>query len=278
LFLVGSVTTLSDAEKVLEVADAVVLGRQMLADPDWPIKVRYNLPIRPCIRCNQMCRFLSTREVRCDVNPELGWEILPPLEREGGGGGGEGKGEVKIVGGGVMGMEMARVLSLRGFEVILYEKGALGGQLNEIKDPYKKEEFSKLIEYYEKELKRLGVKILLNTEGKEGIVAVPKERQPAFKHYENKTILVNSNLYAYQDYAFEWIKNNEVYVTQNVFKGLDRNRAYLLEEKYRELGVKIVKDRVKADVVIDDVRKTQPSIGQSIAKGYWIARNFHGVW
>jgi 2,4-dienoyl-CoA reductase-like NADH-dependent reductase (Old Yellow Enzyme family) len=78
LFLVGSVTTLSDAEKVLEVADAVVLGRQMLADPDWPIKVRYNLPIRPCIRCNQMCRFLSTREVRCDVNPELGWEILPP--------------------------------------------------------------------------------------------------------------------------------------------------------------------------------------------------------
>jgi 2,4-dienoyl-CoA reductase-like NADH-dependent reductase (Old Yellow Enzyme family) len=267
LFLVGSITTMNDAEKVLEVADAIVLGRQILADPDWPIKIRYNQPIRPCIRCNQMCRLLSTREVRCDVNPELGWEILPPMEK--------GEGEVKIVGGGVMGMEIARVLSLRGFEVILYEKSdRLGGQINEIRDPYKKSEFSKLVEYYEKELKRLGVKILLNSEKEDGIIAVPKERQPIFQNYENKTILVNSNLYAYQDYIFEWIKNNEVYVTQKVFKGLDRNRGYLLEEKYREIGVKIVKEPIKADIIIDDIRTSQPSIGQSIARGYWIARNF----
>lgn len=75
LLLVGSVSTPDDAEKVLEVADAVVLGRQILADPDWVNKLEENLPIRPCIRCNQLCRLLSTREVRCDVNPELGWEL-----------------------------------------------------------------------------------------------------------------------------------------------------------------------------------------------------------
>ncbi|MBB5253690.1 oxidoreductase [Sulfurisphaera ohwakuensis] len=267
LLLVGSVSTVEDAEKVLEVADAVVLARQILADPDWVVKVRNNLPIRPCIRCNQLCRLLSTREVRCDVNPELGWEILK-LEK--------GEGEVKIVGGGVMGLETARVLALRGFEVKLYEKDdKIGGQLNEIRDPWKKAEFMRLIDYYEKELKRLGVKIYLSTEEREAdIFALPRERQPEFKEYKGMRILVNSNLYAYQDYVFEWVKHNEVYVTENVFKGLDRNRGYLLQQKYKELGVGIVKENVKADVIINDVRRNQPTIGQSIARGYWLGMTF----
>ncbi|BAB65046.1 NAD(P)-binding protein [Sulfurisphaera tokodaii] len=267
LLLVGSVSTVEDAEKVLEVADAVVLGRQILADPDWVIKVKNNLPIRPCIRCNQLCRLLSTREVRCDVNPELGWEILN-LEK--------GEGEVRIVGGGVMGLETARVLALRGFEVKIYEKkDKIGGQLNEIRDPWKREEFSRLIDYYEKELKRLGVKIYLSTEERKAdIFALPKERQPEFKEYKGMRILVNSNLYAYQDYVFEWLKHNEVYITENVFKGLDRNRSYLLQQKYKELGVNIVKENVKADIVINDVRRNQPSIGQSIARGYWLGMTF----
>jgi len=268
LFLVGSVVTVEDAEKVLEVADAVVLGRQLLADPDWVIKVKNNLPIRPCIRCNQLCRLITVREVRCDINPELGWEILKPIR---------GEGKVKVVGGGLMGLEVARVLAMRGFEVELYEKSdKLGGQLNEIRDPYKKKEFLMLIDYYEKELKRLGVKVYLNREEKEGdIMAIPKERQPEFKEYKGLRILVNSNLYAYQDYVFEWAKYNEVYVTENVFKGLDRSRGYLLEEKYKELGVRVVKEPVKADVVINDVRRTQPSIGQAIARGYWIGLQYN---
>jgi len=262
LLLVGSVSTVEDAEKVLEVADAVVLGRQILADPDWVIKVKNNLPIRPCIRCNQLCRLLSTREVRCDVNPELGWEILN-LEK--------GEGEVRV-----MGLETARVLALRGFEVKIYEKkDKIGGQLNEIRDPWKREEFSRLIDYYEKELKRLGVKIYLSTEERKAdIFALPKERQPEFKEYKGMRILVNSNLYAYQDYVFEWLKHNEVYITENVFKGLDRNRSYLLQQKYKELGVNIVKENVKADIVINDVRRNQPSIGQSIARGYWLGMTF----
>lgn len=267
LLLVGSVSTLEDAEKVLEVADGVVLGRQLLADPDWVIKVKKGLPIRPCIRCNQLCRLLSTREVRCDVNPELGWENLPLMK---------GEGKVKIVGGGIMGLETARVLALRGFEVSIYEKSdRLGGQLNQIIDPWKKAEFNRLIRYYEEELKRLGIKVYLGREEKEGdIIAVPKETQPAFREYKGMKILVNSNLYAYQDYIFEWTKYNEVYVTENVFKGLDRNRSYLLQQKYRDLGVTFVKGDVKADIIINDVRKTQSSIGYSIAKGYWTAMYF----
>ena len=77
--------------------------------------------------------------------------------------------------------------------------------------------------------------------------------------------------------AFEWIKSNELYATENVFKGLDRNRAYLLKQKYKELGINIGKDAngIKADIVINDIRRNQPSIGQSIAKGYWRAIHFN---
>ncbi|ARM75496.1 NAD(P)-binding protein [Acidianus manzaensis] len=272
--LAGSILTLEDAEKALEVVDAVVLARQILAEPEWPLRIMNGLPIRPCIRCNQLCRLLSTREVRCDVNPELGWEIFG-LER--------GEGEVNVVGAGVMGMEIARVLAMRGFQVNLYEKeNKLGGQFNEIRDPYKKSEFFKLIDYYEKELNRLGVKIHFNSEvdqnnnnKKENVIyAIPKERQPEFKEYKGEKILVNSNLYAYQDYVFEWAKYNEVYVTENTFKGLDRNRSYLLREKYNELGVKIIKDQINADIVINDIRKNQPSIGDSIARAYWLGKTY----
>ncbi len=174
-----------------------------------------------------------------------------------------------------MGMEAARILALRGFDVKLYEKGdKLGGQLNEIRDPYKRAEFMRLVDYYERELKGLGVKVYLNTEFKDDggnvIYAVPKERQPEFKDYRGGLrILLDSNLYAYQDYVFEWVRRNEVYVTDNVFRGLDRARAYLLMEKYRELGVEFVKspESVKADVVIHSVYRDQPSIGKAIARG-----------
>ncbi|BCU71489.1 NAD(P)-binding protein [Stygiolobus caldivivus] len=269
MLLVGSVTTLEEANKVLEIADAVVLGRQILADPDWLEKIRNKEegPIRPCIRCNQSCRLLSTREVRCDVNPELGWEILPPMER--------GEGSVTVVGGGLAGMEASRVLALRGFEVELYEKSdKLGGELNEYRDPYKRKEFSNILTYYEQELKRLGVKIRLSAKTeKADLLMIPSESQPSFVEYKGLRILVNSNLYAYQDYVFEWVKSNEVYVTDNVFKGLDRNRAFLLKEIYKGLGVRFEKPE-KVDVTINDVRKEQPSIGKAIAKGYWAGRMY----
>ena len=267
LFLVGSVTTVEEADKVLEIADAVVLGRQILADPDWVVKVKEGKPIRYCIRCNQLCRLLSTREVRCDVNPELGWEILPPMEK--------GEGLVRVVGGGLAGLEASRVLSLRGFEVELYEiSDKLGGEVNEYRDPYKKMEFGRILQYYERELKRLGVKVRLSSTIEDAdLVMIPTESQPKFTQYKGVRILVDSNVYAYQDYVFEWVKYNEVYVTDNIFKGLDRNRAYLLREKYKELGVKFEKPD-KVEVIIRDIRREQPSIGKAISKGYWNARSF----
>ncbi len=271
LLLVGSVITRRDAEEVLKVADAVVVGRQMLADPQWPEKIRSQKPFRPCIRCNQSCRGLVYREVRCDVNPRLGWEILPPPP--------PGRGEVTVVGGGVMGMEAALVLAERGFQVELVEKGErLGGQLLQLMDPWKVQEFKALLDYYAEELERLSVLVKKGKEweghGDRVLLAVPTETQPPFQEIKGKRILVDSNLYAYQDYTFRWAKDNEVFITLRSLQELDPARRYLLTQRYSEVGVKIVEKPIEAEVKFQDFRRDQPSIGSSVRRGYWIARNF----
>ncbi|MEM4971102.1 MAG: FAD-dependent oxidoreductase [Sulfolobales archaeon] len=275
LLLVGSIVDLEDAARALEVADMIVLGRQLLADPEWPIKIRNGLPIRPCIRCNQLCRQIALSEVRCDVNPELGWEILPPPER--------GSGEVIVIGGGVMGLEAARVLALRGFDVTLYEREhRLGGQINLYRDPFKAREFRLLIDYYERELKRLGVRIILGAEKHCGgdedcIYAVPEERPPEMPDIKGGRILIDSNLYPYHDYAFELARYNEVYMTRRSLTGLDRARGYLMENELRKLGVIFidkVEENMKFDLVLRGFKRDQPSIGYSIKRGYVLGRSF----
>ncbi|MEM1599847.1 MAG: FAD-dependent oxidoreductase, partial [Sulfolobaceae archaeon] len=232
------------------------------------------LPVRPCIRCNQLCRGIVYREVRCDVNPELGWESLPPLER--------GKGEVIVIGGGVMGLEAARVLALRGFTVTLYEQNnRLGGQFLLFKDPWKIREFNELINYYEKELKRLGVEIKLNTkmDCEDCIKAIPDYEIPRIPEVKGEKVLIDSNVYAYHDYAFELVKYNEVYMTERSFKGLDRSRSYMLKEALSKLGVKFISDdkssNIKFDLEIHAIMDDQPTIGKAIQRGYWLGRTYN---
>ncbi len=143
-------------------------------------------------------------------------------------------------------------------------------------DPWKREEFLPLLRFYEAELARLGVEVRLGEEGgreEGGVWAVPEERQPAFTPYSGKTVLVDSNLYAYQDYAFKWAEENKVVVTERggLEGGLDRTRGYLLAEAYRKRGVEVVKDwrdaEAEADVVIREFSRRQPSIGSAIWRG-----------
>lgn len=143
--------------------DAVVVGRQAFADPDFVNKVISGKPetVRTCIGCNQGCiwGYFTRGRVSCAVNPEVGYErdlnITKSPEPK----------KVIIVGGGVAGMEAARVATLRGHRVSLYEKtDVLGGNLIPAGSHDFKKEVLQLNEYYKNEMKRLNIDIHLNTE------------------------------------------------------------------------------------------------------------------
>lgn len=143
--------------------DGVVIGRQLIADPEYPNKVQEGNyeDIRPCVACHHGCMGLplAGQRMSCAVNPVAGYEnerILKPVENEK---------HIVIIGGGVAGMEAARVARIRGHKVTLVEKtGRLGGVYNAAAAPFYKENDRRLIVWYGKELEKLGVDVKLNTE------------------------------------------------------------------------------------------------------------------
>ena len=154
------------AETILEEkrADMVVLGRALLSDPHWVKKVREGRveDIRPCIGCHDGCLYRiyeDFRSLSCAVAPATGREKIYGIEPTK-----ESK-KVLIAGGGPAGMEAARVLSIRGHDVTLYEKSdALGGHLIEAGIPEFKADIKRLLKWYKIQLDKLKVKIKLKTE------------------------------------------------------------------------------------------------------------------
>ena len=143
--------------------DAVVIGRQAIADPDYGNKVTDEKieEIRTCIGCNQGCiwGYFCTGKVGCAVNPEVGYENSRRIEKA------ETAKNVVIVGGGVAGMEAARVARLHGHAVTLYEKSdVLGGNLIPAGAHDFKAEIGGLTNYYRKQMELLKVDVCLNTE------------------------------------------------------------------------------------------------------------------
>lgn len=144
--------------------DAVFLGRQLIAEPEWPKKVIEGRleEIRPCLRCNDGCfdRYLSFKFVHCTVNPINGFEYRWPSEdqlprtyvRR----------KVVIIGGGAAGLEAARIAGIRGYDVTLIEKESdLGGfHLRIAATPSFKGRFKMLAKWYETQLVKIGVNIV----------------------------------------------------------------------------------------------------------------------
>ncbi|MDI9389296.1 MAG: FAD-dependent oxidoreductase [Synergistota bacterium] len=142
-------------------ADGVSLGRPLLSDPEWARKVRTGRveKIRPCIGCHEAClkRIARCKPLSCAVNPAAGREREYALERA------QVPVSVHIVGGGIAGMEAARVCALRGHEVSLYEgSDALGGHVIEGSRPDFKIDDRRLLDWYRRELDVLGVGVTLN--------------------------------------------------------------------------------------------------------------------
>ena len=172
----GKMDTLTAAKAVARgEIDAMGVARQFLADPKWVTKTLEGNEddIRPCIHCHNGCFNMAHYKgvandqtlhdnagmSRCAVNPETmqskKYKIIPTKKPK----------KVAIVGGGIGGMETARVLALRGHKPTIFEKSSsLGGVFVPAAAPSFKSADKALLKWYEKQMKDLKVDIRFNTE------------------------------------------------------------------------------------------------------------------
>ena len=145
-------------------ADIAQFGRQSIADPQFANKLREGRreDVRPCIVCNEECIgriFGRLTQLSCTVNPSVGFESYMEVKPV------SGPTNVVVIGGGPGGLEAARCAAERGCSVTLYEKAdRLGGTFLTIATGDFKWRIPQLIKWYEVQLKKLGVKVVLNTE------------------------------------------------------------------------------------------------------------------
>ncbi|MBE6652852.1 MAG: FAD-dependent oxidoreductase [Ruminococcaceae bacterium] len=155
--------------------DAVGVARQFLADGEWITKLIEDRleDIRPCICCHAGCFNFSSSKghantqdltdtmglARCALNPETmqskKYRIEPAKKVK----------KIAVIGGGIGGMEAAILCAKRGHSVTLYEKSdKLGGVFIAAAAPSFKEKDRELIAWYAREVAKLPIKLVMNTE------------------------------------------------------------------------------------------------------------------
>lgn len=163
---------LADASIAEGKIDMMGMGRPLLADPDLGNKFKENRldDVRPCISCHFGClsrifqidfKKMATKDISCALNPRCGMENHYNITKA------ETPKKIAVVGGGIAGMEAARVCALRGHTVDLYEKAdKLGGVFIAAAAFDFKDDDRRLIEWYRKQMKDTGVNVKLCTEFK----------------------------------------------------------------------------------------------------------------
>jgi 2,4-dienoyl-CoA reductase (NADPH2) len=161
VFLQGSVIDPGQAEWAVDegICDGVEMTRAQIAEPDLVVKLNTDraTSIRPCILCNQVCQVRDVRNpiVSCVGEPSAGretedpdWYVPAARPRS-----------VVVVGGGVAGLEAARVAATRGHLVSLFEKEPGAGGMTALAGPG-----APLTAWLEVECRRLGVAITTGTD------------------------------------------------------------------------------------------------------------------
>lgn len=150
-------------------ADLVGMARPHIADPDVTLKLLDGREgeIRPCVACNEDCRAFDPVGL-CVVNPDLAppGASTRPAEPLRVGGSGNRSGNVTVVGAGPAGLEAAVTLGLArpDIHVILQERSdRIGGQLVTAEASGTRPGWRRLLDFYERELRRAGVELRLNS-------------------------------------------------------------------------------------------------------------------
>ena len=155
---VGRILDLNMADKFLQEgkADIVYMLRQLIVDPETPKKYFEGRPeeTRKCIAC------LTVRCRPCSINYETHDDAVPLVPS------GKYK-KVLIIGGGVAGMEAARIAALRGHKVTLMEKEPeLGGVAGTLALNPLTAEFKNIVDYLATQMRKLKVEVRLCQEAR----------------------------------------------------------------------------------------------------------------
>ena len=155
--------------------DAMGVARQFLTDSHWVTKLKEDKieDIMPCICCHNGCFPMSHHKgvacdatmedskhmARCALNPTTmdggKFDIIPAKVQK----------RVAVVGGGVGGMEVARIATLRGHKVTIYEKtNKLGGVFIQASNMPFKERDKALLKWYKKQIEDLKIDVKYKTE------------------------------------------------------------------------------------------------------------------
>ncbi|MCQ2484991.1 MAG: FAD-dependent oxidoreductase [Clostridia bacterium] len=158
--------------------DGAGFARPFLADQEWITKLMNDKEddIRPCILCHNgcfnMCHYKgvpndqelsdSLHLARCAVNAEtMQWNkhyIKKTTSPK----------TVHIIGGGIGGMEAARVLKERGHKPVIHEKSdILGGTFIPASAESYKGKLRELLEWYRLQMKKMNIEVRLNDEVKD---------------------------------------------------------------------------------------------------------------
>lgn len=161
--------------------DFIALGRQSIADPDFPNKMFAGqlMDIIPCINCTQRCMNFNDPTtlmegdfgVSCMFNPMSNNRSdmqMSPAEKPK---------NVMVIGAGPAGLEAAWIAACRGHKVSLYDKNPksrAGGQLLIAAYPPFKQDLTRPIKHYLHMCEKYGVEMVFDKEVDASVIAEKK--------------------------------------------------------------------------------------------------------